>query len=242
MSGRISYYGNIVKDGLVLCLDAAKKDSYPRSGNVWNDISGGQRNGTLINGPTFNPNNDGSIVFDGINDYVELGNIFNLGTNNFTINAWVKINSSWTSVNRNFVSKGRAAAQNYRYSIGFTPSRQLRGFVQGNSGADIIPATINTLNLNQWYMCTMVINRESSIELYINGVLQTLTGDPTISQWNGLDFQSINPFRVGTFTAFDNVSVFNPFPGDISQVLLYFRSLSSEEILQNYNATKNRYL
>ena len=58
MSGRISYYGNIVKDGLVLCLDAAKKDSYPRSGTLWNDISGGQRNGTLINGPTFNPNND----------------------------------------------------------------------------------------------------------------------------------------------------------------------------------------
>ena len=28
MAGRISYYGNIVKDGLVLDLDAAKRDSY----------------------------------------------------------------------------------------------------------------------------------------------------------------------------------------------------------------------
>ncbi len=34
MAGRIAYYGNIVKDGLVLDLDAAKKDSYPGSGTV----------------------------------------------------------------------------------------------------------------------------------------------------------------------------------------------------------------
>jgi len=47
MSGRIGYYGGIVKDGLVLDLDAGKKDSYNRVGTAWNDISGNAYNGTL---------------------------------------------------------------------------------------------------------------------------------------------------------------------------------------------------
>ena len=72
MAGRIAYYGNIVKDGLVFDLDAAKRDSYPGSGTVWSDISGFQNNGTLINGPTFNSANGGSIVFDGVDDYVRV--------------------------------------------------------------------------------------------------------------------------------------------------------------------------
>ena len=40
MAGRIAYYGGIVTNGLVLALDAAKKDSYPGAGTVWREISG----------------------------------------------------------------------------------------------------------------------------------------------------------------------------------------------------------
>ena len=50
MSGRVSYLGGIVKDGLVLDLDAGKLDSYNRLGTTWNDISGNRNNGTLTNG------------------------------------------------------------------------------------------------------------------------------------------------------------------------------------------------
>jgi hypothetical protein len=47
MAGRISYYGGIVKDGLILNLDAAKKDSYPGSGANLYDISGNSVTSTL---------------------------------------------------------------------------------------------------------------------------------------------------------------------------------------------------
>ena len=70
MAGRVAYYGNIVKNGLILDMDAAKRDSYPGTGTAWNDISGFQYNGTLTNGPTFNSSNGGSIVFDGVDDRV----------------------------------------------------------------------------------------------------------------------------------------------------------------------------
>ncbi len=90
-------------------------------------------------------------------------------------------------------------------------------------------------------MCTMVVNRSSTVDLYINGVIQSLDSTNTISQWNGLDFQSINPFRVGSFTASNNTDPFLVLPGDISSVQMYFRTLSSTEITQNYNALKGRY-
>ena len=65
------YYGpRIVSNGLVLCLDAANKRSYPGTGTTWTDLSGNSNNGTLTNGPTFSAGNMGSILFDGTNDYV----------------------------------------------------------------------------------------------------------------------------------------------------------------------------
>ena len=58
----------IITDGLVLCLDAANKLSYPGSGDVWTDLAG-SNNGALTNGPTFSSANGGNINFDGTNDY-----------------------------------------------------------------------------------------------------------------------------------------------------------------------------
>jgi hypothetical protein len=92
MAGRVSYYGNIVKDGLVLDLDAAKLQSYPRTGTLWNDISGNNYVGVLTNGPTFNSSNGGSVVFDGVDDFIEFGDVLDLGTNSLTVSHWLNLN------------------------------------------------------------------------------------------------------------------------------------------------------
>jgi hypothetical protein len=90
-------------------------------------------------------------------------------------------------------------------------------------------------------MSTFVFERSSSIKIYYNGVLETLTGNATISQWNGLSFQSINPFRVGTYTAGNNTSVSGPMNGKLGLTQVYHRVLSESEVLQNFNATKSRF-
>ena len=86
----------IIKDGLVLALDAADLGSYPGAGTVWSDLSGNTNNGTLTNGPTFDANNGGSVVFDGVDDYALLGSSVTLG-NTFTINTFVKLAGSNTN-------------------------------------------------------------------------------------------------------------------------------------------------
>jgi hypothetical protein len=69
----MNYGPKTVTNGLVLCLDAADKNSYSGTGTTWTDLTGNGNNGTLTNGPTFNSANGGSISFDGTNDYIDCG-------------------------------------------------------------------------------------------------------------------------------------------------------------------------
>ena len=50
----IGHGADIVRNGLVLHLDAANKKSYPGTGTAWNDLSGNSNNGSLLNGTSFN--------------------------------------------------------------------------------------------------------------------------------------------------------------------------------------------
>jgi hypothetical protein len=66
--------GKIATNGLILALDSGDRNSYSGSGTSWTDLSGNGNTGTLTNGPTYSSTNGGSIVFDGSNDYIDLGN------------------------------------------------------------------------------------------------------------------------------------------------------------------------
>jgi len=55
--------GNIVTDGLVLCLDAANSKSIVSGSTTWNDLSRSGNNGTLVGGPTFDSGSGGNITF-----------------------------------------------------------------------------------------------------------------------------------------------------------------------------------
>ena len=69
----------IVEDGLVFYVDAANPRSYPSTNNEWNDLTPNGYNGQLINGASYNQEGNGSMFFDGSNDYVSgvanLGNV-----------------------------------------------------------------------------------------------------------------------------------------------------------------------
>jgi hypothetical protein len=226
---------NIITNGLVNYFDAKFMGSYPTSGTTWYDISGYGRNGTLTNGPTYS---GGTLIFDGIDDYIQLGDVLDLGTNNLTINMWVKLASS-PSENMYIFSKAKADFQAYRYGFRINQNK-IAAFFQGNlSGSDIAPVGNTVLTVDTWYMVTIVFNRSSDITLYVNGIQETLTGNNTISQWNNLNFQSDNPTRIGSYTSADNTSPLFPFKGSMSIVQVYFKTLTQSEISQNFNAQKS---
>ena len=232
MAGRIAYYGNIVTNGLVLLLDAAKKDSYAGSGTAWRDISGNGNNGTLINGPTFNSDNGGSIQFDGVNDYGNLGNTidFSTYTNGFTIGFWVKIlNISQT--NRYLFSKRTSNGADNQFSViyGYASSTfELYGGVSGGASQVIRTGSQILVNNTNWHFLYYTVGVTTTG--YLDGVVK---------------FTNIYPSLTFTPSTNNNlISTFNGsgFLGNLSlgSVIIYNRALSAQEILQNYNATKSR--
>ena len=239
---------DIITDGLVFCVDAGNDKSYSGSGTDLYDLSSNFNNGVLTNGPTFDPSKVGSISFDGVDDYVEFGDILDLGTNSLTINLWINLNSKTTLPI--FLSKSFAGVGDYRYSVGidYYGSGGLSAFMIGNTGiaTDVYPVGTTDVPLNTWFMCTFVFDRNLDIKIYYNGVLETLTfpqgGNATISQWLGQDFQSNNPFRIGCYTNGDNITPNYFIDGKISTTQVYFRALTPQEILHNYNKLKWRFL
>ena len=60
----VNYQNRIVRDGLVLCLDAADRKSYPGTGTTWFDRSGNGNHGTSSNLSNFVINDQKSLYFN----------------------------------------------------------------------------------------------------------------------------------------------------------------------------------
>lgn len=229
-----NYSPKVVTDGLVLYLDAANPRSYPRTGTTWNDISRSGTNGTLVNGPTFSSANGGSIVFDGSNDYANLGtNIdFSNYTNGFTIGFWVKVLNT-PQLNRYLFSKITNAGSDNQFSVvyGYVSNTfELYGGV-GGVGANQTIRTNSQIVVNDtnWHFLYYTVGPNTTG--YLDGVSRFT------NTYASLTFvSSTNNNYISTFNGsqnFGNLSVAN--------MILYNRILSATEILQNYNSTKTRF-
>jgi hypothetical protein len=230
-------YESIVTDGLVLNLDAGFTPSYPVSGTTWYDLAG-TNNGTLTNGPTFNSANGGNIQFDGANDHVTLGNQSALGFTNgiFTVEAWTWIPSTWTAGSQypNLISKGASAGWDSNGWSLFV-FRDWSGAGQKSWGCGIRNGGVVQNNVvryncptNTWLNVVMTLSG-SNITLYENGV-QVATG-----------VQSVNPAANATPVFIGADINLQCFPGYVAVSRLYSKSLTSAEVVQNFNAQKSRY-
>jgi hypothetical protein len=220
---------NVVEDGLVLALDAGNTKSYPGSGTVWKDLSGNGNNGTLINGPTFDSGNLGSIVFDGVNDTVNMGigNTF-FPLPQFTINTWFK---SFGTVDTTGTSP---SLYGFTFGIRCIVGTSVLSFSVDNGSN--LSGTSTTGNIpfrnGDWYNCTMT-HTGTVNSMYINGQFNVSVN----RTWSGTSRWPTNAWNLGR----DNNNNNQFFFGQIPQCQIYNRALTAQEILQNYNATKNRF-
>lgn len=225
MAGRINYYGNIVSNGLIMNLDAAKFDSYPKTGTRWYDITWSTSGGTLTNGPVFNSSNGGYFSFDGTNDLVDMGN---LSFNTVTLDLWVNI-QTFTG-NRAILSKGSQAIGTgstfAAWIVTATNTVRNRFFnFSGNSG---FVSTAN-LSANTWYNLTWTYDN-SNIRLYTNS---------SLTETAALVGPLINANNTNLIIASDFYTQSSEMRS--SGFKMYNRALTQAEITQNYNAVKGRF-
>ena len=209
---------DIVDDGLVLALDAGNKKSYPSSGTTWNDLSGNGNNGTLTNGPTYDGGNLGSLVFDGVDDFISLNQVGS--SSSFTHEVFLRPTN--VTKDQMYIGYSTIAAHYVRIVSS-------RAFLSVSAGGQRTLSHSQTLANNQNYHIVSIYNGVQ-LKIYVN---TNLTAGSVINQtlagW-GTD-------RIGRWRDADQRS----FVGNIYSLKSYNRELTPQEILQNYNATKSRY-
>lgn len=196
--------------------------------NILNVLGSGN-NGTLVNGPSYNGSNRGSLVFDGINDHVLTSSVATYG-NNTTWEAWVYCTANVSTYN---MFMGR-----YLPYFGFYGGNSL--FFSNNISA--VQSTIQTatnLSLNTWYHAAFTTSYNgvnTTMKIYTNGS-ETATGTFSGTQGNyGYKFM-IGDGNNGT----DGASAWYPFQGRVSSAKVYNRTLTAAEIQQNFNALRGRF-
>ena len=224
----VSYNTKIVTSGLVLALDAANRKSYPGSGTTWNDLSGINSSGELVNSPTYNSSNLGYFQFV-TDDYVIIPNNTALDTQTPTVEVWVKTNA--TNQNGFWFEKGTVNSQ---YSL-FQEGGNIRWRMNIGGITQLSTITSTYIDTANWYQVVGTYT-SGTRRLYINGVLvssDTQTG--TIATNAG--GMSIGAY--GGYTGAGGRSYF--YNGNEAVCRVYNRALSSDEVSQNFNALRGRY-
>jgi hypothetical protein len=233
---------NIITNGLVLQLDAANTKSYASGSATWSDLSGNNNSGSLINGPTFNSVNGGSLVFNGTNTYISSSILSTqiLSNNQFTANYWLQITGS---ARGDFFSiKNFNTPQD---DIGFfidTDNKlyayfSVQGTITNNGVGSGYASVSNTIfSRNTIYNITCIKDASQKIVMYINGILDNNTYS-TITNTSNVALTSVWIGSNRTNATTPAVT----WPGNIYNVQVYNRALSASEVLQNYNATKARF-
>jgi hypothetical protein len=216
--------GKIVRDGLVLCLDAGNVKSYPESGTSCKDLTGNGYNGALNGGTTFSTSNGGEFVFDGTDDYISVASMYNFATTNqLTAIVWAKSTpSTWND-------------------YGFLLSKRDQFIIHPNISSKDVCCYVNTTTGGWQATCFT----PSNIQVY-NQYCMTYNGGPLFTYLNGVYAGNITANSTltsdsGELDIGKDDGLGRYFNGRIGLVQIYNRALSASEILQNYNTTRKRF-
>jgi hypothetical protein len=215
---------NIVTDGLIFAIDAGSERSYPGSGTTATDLAG-TNTVALVNGVSYNPNQGGKWGFDGIDDQIVLNSGTALVVNDFTITQWIQFPASTSKMS---IGGGNyQGGSSYKGYIWYRSTQgEIRVTMDNETGA--IFNVAESVYCNKWSQITATRNG-GTYKLYIDGV-----------QVNVTRTGSTNDFSIRTIGwSFSNSYAFS---GNISNTLIYNTALTDAEVLQNYNAQKNRFI
>lgn len=239
-----NYSPKIVNDNLMLYIDPANSKSYPGSGSLCTDLSRSKIfNMSLVNGASYSNSNNGVFTFDGIDDFVQSDVTMNgrLGQE-MSFDVWFRRTQDMNLFNMVY-SSGQIPYLAFRGvgSIGVVNKFLFSYFtrISGTNTQRTLYST-NTYSDNIWYnvVCTLsqnITTQVSESKIYINGVLDT-----TLTLSSSVD-EVLQPtassFRLGNYT-----SASYPFKGNIGPFKIYTKLLSADEVQQNYNGLKSRYV
>ena len=235
-----NYGPRIVTDGLVLCLDAADRNSYQGTGSTWYDLSGNGYNGN-IQGASFSESNGGSFSFTSANHRIDQTGL-GLSFASFSIESVIRPSSNDGGYNA-IISSTLGSNNDYQYGLNWdlgtystTEFSQMNLEISRNYGGFYIRDVMNSsFSFGIWTHVLLTVDHvNNNFIVYVNGS------------------QDYTAAYNGTITYFDRISIgqrfyanqyqaASTFQGNIALTKIYNRVLSANEVQQNYNATKGRF-
>ena len=225
------YSPNIASDdSLMIYLDVQNSKSYPGTGTTWSDLSRKNTNATLLGTtlPSYvqegTPVINKSLLFNGAvigaSSYASIPNV-NIG-NYGTVNIWFRQNS--IVPNKGLIGLG---PNTFFYIGGSGQDTQLTMYNNTGSGG-YTPGIL--IKNTSWNFASFTWD-PFGVTIYLNGVAYVVN--------TPFAFDKSGTLVIGGYPTLNTNNFLN---GNIANVQIYNRKLSSSEIFSNYNSHKSRYL
>jgi len=221
---------NIVTDGLVFYLQPGFDKCYPGTGTSAYNLASGSLTptGSMLDhtnvvGPS--GNTGGYFVLDGTDDSIKIVNESSLQiTGDITLDGWVYLDAHETN-NDHIIAKEGSYILKAGQGASGAPRFQLHDGSFKSLYAD------SQLSLNTWYN-VVATKGDNLMRIYVDGVEGSLT-----TAYTGTTTSNTNDVYV---SGYDGSGTYVS-DGNMTGIKIYNRALSAGEVLQNYNASKDRY-
>jgi len=247
----IAYNTSIVRDGLSFCIDAANKKSYPGTGTLWKDISGNNNNSTL-SGAVYNTNGYMTYAGTGERDALPAGElntlpeaVFNTSPSlkplGVTYNVWMRFTGNQPTGHGIFFGRTTIDHIEFRGDVDSGYWRTEAALQNGYSFGGGSSTVYGGHELGKWFNLVLVFANNivsRPVYWYMNGELFH-TGNMTSG--NNPDTEHFSPEAFGRSTGTDAFLYVESFKGDMGYLSCYEKSLSSDEVRQNFQALRGRY-
>ena len=239
----------VMKNKLKMSFDANR--SYSGTGAVIVELSGSHSNGSIVTSSGYvSPNYSSSstlypgkyFTFDGASTKIEYAPI-NL-IENMSWEAWVRCTGTVSSPNPAF---GDASINMFMGQV--LPYFAMRdyGFIFSNyiNNTQTYLVSPYDVFLDKWnhvVFTTETVSNKTLSKIYVNGSKTTEAyNNGTQSKWLESDYNFAIGDGQGTDRPTSGMTKWFPFKGDLAQVRVYYKTLSYEEVKNNYNTSKHIY-
>jgi hypothetical protein len=238
----LSHSPRVVTDGLTLFLDPGNPISYPESGTTWYDLSGNGNHFTV---------QSGSWVSSGPSSYFNFGGSYccakrlvggaltDIGPNSFatimTFTSILNSTTTWRTLVRGTQNDHQILINTGTNNLGMYDSNN-SGFITDTFDVSTLPNYTTQFNCLYWKLA-------QSSPYYSFGYNSTLSAGTDITNVNATfnnGFSSVgghHNFSTAVTSSTDAVQYW----GNVGPFLYYNRTLSSQEILQNFHALRGRF-
>jgi hypothetical protein len=225
------YGPRIVTDGLVFNMDFSNPKCYSGTGSYCYDLSGNNFQGELVNTPTYTTDGNNKFFAFATNDYIRVLNSTILDTQTPSVEVWFKTNA--TTQNGFFFEKGTV---NTQYSL-FQESVNIvwRHKTSSTLRSHYLGTASSGINITNWFHLVGTFSAGVK-RLYLNGILKSTMNDTSYNTIN----TNTGGMSIGAYGGYAGSRSYY-YNGNIAIVKVYNKTLSADDIAQNYNALKGRF-